>query len=421
METIAQLQSKLQEAADLLASVTRELDAHRNAGAAAESFDFARLRCDAENHPYTGHPVTRSSMPELYYLLLLTILTSAEAKEAQWLHLYRIAKGADYAQDVHDLLPAAHAMTDVRMVECIECIRRDNLTRAFLLDAMILTLLREEEDTSLLEYIAGLAALMEVPPAEITEVIQLAKCVASQDSERYFDLIAKTPALKQETDFYFPQISNDLDRAPHSDTKHLILTCISKKDAHINLDEWKATRISFVLCNFNNVTFESKHKHIDFFDCIFEKAYNKSCLFINKGTMKDCRFKNCKTDKQVPIIHLSHFEIISTEFINCFSESTHTQSLFLVKNTIISNCTFSGCKTQYESQYGTPPISIIQATQTSLIQNCTFHACHVHGRFWSPLLDTRGKHALVLLDKSTQKDNRFIECTGREIQELSEQ
>ena len=102
METIAQLQSKLQEAADLLASVTRELDAHRNAGAAAESFDFARLRCDAENHPYTGHPVTRSSIPELYYLLLLTILTSAEAKEAQWLHLYRIAQGADYAQDVHD-------------------------------------------------------------------------------------------------------------------------------------------------------------------------------------------------------------------------------------------------------------------------------------------------------------------------------
>jgi hypothetical protein len=101
-------------------------------------------------------------MPELYYLLLLTVLTTAEAKEAQWLHLYRITKGADYAQDVHDLLPAAHAMTDARMVECIECIRRDNLTRAFLLDAMILTLLREEEDTSLLEYIAGLAALMHV-------------------------------------------------------------------------------------------------------------------------------------------------------------------------------------------------------------------------------------------------------------------
>mgnify|MGYP000962378168 FL=1 len=204
METIAQLQSKLQEAADLLASVSRELDAHRNAGAAAESFDFARLRCDAENHPYTGHPAARSSMPELYYLLLMTILTSAEAKEAQWLHLYRIAKGADYAQDVHDLLPAAHAMTDARMVECIECIRRDNLTRAFLLDAMILTLLREEEDTSLLEYIAGLAALMDVSQQKITSIIQMAKCIVEQDTEDYFEILSNAPVLRKESSFYFP-------------------------------------------------------------------------------------------------------------------------------------------------------------------------------------------------------------------------
>mgnify|MGYP001006141346 FL=1 len=59
-----------------------------------ENLDFARLRYEGENHPYTGHPAARSSMPENYYLLLMTILTSAEANEAQWMHLYRIAKGA---------------------------------------------------------------------------------------------------------------------------------------------------------------------------------------------------------------------------------------------------------------------------------------------------------------------------------------
>lgn len=412
METIAQLQSKLQEATDLLASVTRELDAHRNAGAAAESFDFARLRCDAENHPYTGHPAARSSMPELYYLLLLTVLTTAEAKEAQWLHLYRIAKGADYAQDVHELLPAAHAMTDARMVECIECIRRDNLTRAFLLDTMILTLLREEEDTSLLEYIAGLAALMEVPPAEITEVIQLAKCVASQDSERYFDLIAKTPALKQETDFYFPQISNDLDRAPHSDTKHLILTCISKKDAHINLDEWKATRISFVLCNFNNVTFESKHKHIDFFDCTFKNVYNVCCIDINKGTIKDCSFMNCKAGKYARVIHLSNVEITNTEFKSCFCDDTSGQALFFIENTIMSGCKFMGCKIQCESN--SSPASIVRAIKGSLVQNCTFNDCMVHGIGWYMLHNTE-KHSILRLYNSTQKNNRFTKCIGTEI------
>ena len=412
METIAQLQAKLQEAADLLSSVMRELDAHREAGTAAEHFDFALLAYEAEHHPYTGHPVTRSSMPELYYLLLLTVLTTAEAKEAQWLHLYRIAKGADYAQDVHDLLPAAHAMTDARMVECIECIRRDNLTRAFLLDAMILTLLREEEDTSLLEYIAGLAALMEVPPAEITEVIQLAKCVAAQDSERYFDLIAKTPALKQEADFYFPQISNDLDCAPHSDTKHLILTCISKKDAHINMDKWKAERISFMTCSFDKVTFESKHKHIDFFDCTFKNVYNVCCVDINKGTIKDCSFKNCKADKYARVIHLSNVEITNTEFKSCLCYDTSGQALFLIENTIMSGCKFMSCKIQCE--YNSSSTSIVRATKGSLVQNCSFNNCMVHGRGWY-FPNTIEKHSILRLYKSTQKDNRFTKCIGTEI------
>ena len=412
METIAQLQSKLQEATDLLASVTRELDAHRNAGAAAESFDFARLRCDAENHPYTGHPAARSSMPELYYLLLLTVLTTAEAKEAQWLHLYRIAKGADYAQDVHDLLPAAHAMTDARMVECIECIRRDNLTRAFLLDAMILTLLREEEDTSLLEYIAGLAALMDVSQQKITSIIQMAKCIVEQDTEDYFEILSNAPVLRKESSFYFPQIADDLDSASQSEHKHIIFVGVSKQAMHINMDEWKAERISFMMCFFDSVTFESKHKHIDFFDCTFKNVYNVCCIDINKGTIKDCSFMNCKADKYARVIHLSNVEITNTEFKSCFCDDTSGQALFLIENTIMSGCKFMGCKIQCESN--SSPTSVVRAIKGSLVQNCTFNDCMVHGIGWYMLHNTE-KHSILRLYNSTQKNNRFTKCIGTEI------
>ena len=410
METIAQLQSKLQEAADLLASVTRELDAHRNAGAAAESFDFARLRCDAENHPYTGHPAARSSMPELYYLLLLTILTTAEAKEAQWLHLYRIAKGADYAQDVHDLLPAAHAITDARMVECIECIRRDNLTRAFLLDAMILTLLREEEDTSLLEYIAGLAALMDVSQQKITSIIQMARCIVEQNTEDYFEILSNAPVLRKESSFYFPQIVDDLDSASQSDHKHIIFVGVSKQAMHINMDEWKAERISFMMCFFDRVTFESKHKHIDFFDCTFKNVYNVCCIDINKGTIKDCSFMNCKADKYARVIHLSNVEITNTEFKSCFCDDTSGGALFLIENTIMSGCKFMGCKIQCESN--SSPTSIVRAIKGSLVQNCTFNDCKVRGWY---IFDNIEKHSILRLYNSTQKNNRFTKCIGTEI------
>ena len=433
METIAQLQSKLQEAADLLASVTRELDAHRNAGAAAESFDFARLRCDAENHPYTGHPAARSSMPELYYLLLLTVLTTAEAKEAQWLHLYRIAKGADYAQDVHDLLPAAHAMTDARMVECIECIRRDNLTRAFLLDAMILTLLREEEDTSLLEYIAGLAALMDVSQKKITSIIQMAKCIVEQDTERYFDLIAQTSVLAKESALYFHQITDDitikLDSAPNSDTKHLILTGISKKDAHINLDEWKAKRISFVMCDFENMTFKSNQKHVDFLGCTFKRIYHMCCISINNGTIKDCNFNDCKADAKSPVIRLSNVEISNTEFTHCFSDDADVKCLFQVDQTTITGCRFTYC-----NRHGgtSSAAGIVQATNNSILHNCLFECCSVEDatalskivKWYKPLEWEQSSRkapttSILLLRNSTQKNNTFQNCTGEKTQQMS--
>lgn len=456
METIAQLQNKLQEAADLLASVTHELDAHRNAGAAAESFDFARLRCDAENHPYTGHPAARCSMPELYHLLLLTVLTTAEAKEAQWLHLYRIAKGADYAQDVHDLLPAAHAMTDARMVECIECIRRDNLTRAFLLDAMILTLLREEEDTFLLEYIAELAVLMEVPPAEITEVIQLAKCVAAQDAERYIELLGKSSIKHaKETAFYFHQIVYDIDSAAHHNTKHLIIANVSKKDAHINLDEWNAMRISFIMCDFENMTFKSKQKHVDFLGCTFKKIYHKCGVSLAKGTITASHFQDCKTNGAKPLVELTNVEISTTRFTHCFSENTedelltnnikfiaatafaagyitedklltnHTKCLFLIRNTTMTECQFTDCNWD---EITSSPFSIIQA-ENSIIQNCILKDC---GSTRSALSLPSFSHifkprtsaipaspSILLLRNSTQKNNSFQNCIGEEIQQIS--
>ena len=429
METIAQLQNKLQEATDLLASVTRELDAHRNAGAAAENFDFARLRCDAENHPYTGHPAARSSMPELYHLLLLTVLTTAEAKEAQWLHLYRIAKGADYAQDVHDLLLAAHAMTDARLVECIECIRRDNLTRAFLLDAMILTLLREEEDTSLLEYIAGLAVLMDVPPAEITEVIQLAKCVASQDSERYIEFLGKSSIEQaEENAFYFHQMTSDLDSAPLEDTKHLILAGISRRGTHINLDEWKAKRISFVMCDFENMTFKSNQKHVDFLGCTFKKVYHMCCISINNGTIKDCSFNDCKADAKSPVIRLSNVEVSNTEFTHCFSDDADVKRLFQVDQTTMTGCRFTYC-----NRHGgtSSAAGIVQATNNSALQNCLFECCSVEDatahyeivKWYKPLEWGQSSRkaptsSILLLRNSMQKNNTFQNCTGKKTQQM---
>ena len=82
---IANLRGQVEEADATLERIRTALE--EESGAAKQETDFTRLRYESGKHPYTGHPAARSSMPELYYLLLLTVLTSTEATEAQWLHL----------------------------------------------------------------------------------------------------------------------------------------------------------------------------------------------------------------------------------------------------------------------------------------------------------------------------------------------
>ena len=229
----------------------------------------------------------------------------------------------------------------------------------------------------------------------------MAKCIVEQDTERYFDLIAQTSVLAKESTLYFHQITDDinikLNSVPDSDTKHLILTGISKKDAHINLDEWKAKRISFVMCDFENMTFKSNQKHVDFLGCTFKKVYHMCCISINNGTIKDCVFDDCKAD---------------------------AKCLFQVDQTTMTGCRFTYCirKGGASSDAG-----IVQATNNSVLQNCIFECCSADDRdplsikmstlFFQPNRKAPTS-SILLLRNSKQKNNSFQNCTGEKTQQM---
>ena len=289
-----------------------------------ENLDFARLRYEGENHPYTGHPAARSSMPELYYLLLMTILTSAEANKAQWMHLYRVAKGAGYAQDVRELLPSAHSITDEKIVECVESIRRDNLTNAFLLDAMLLYLLREEENAKLLEYIAGLCVLLEVAPPVITETIAVAKCIIEQDHTHYLKTISETSTLCERESNIYLQEKNDayknfLDLSLRSETRSIIIKDCDWDDILLQLDKWNGTEITFLHCDCADINMEGINvPRVSFQDC----------------DIGDVVLNTCKTatislqDADIGNVVLNHCKAEEILFHDCSAEST-----------ILNNCT----------------------------------------------------------------------------------
>ena len=260
---IANLHGQVEEADATLERIRMALEEER--GAAKQGTDFTRLRYEGGKHPYTGHPAARSSMPDLYYLLLLTVLTSAEATDAQWMHLYRVAAGAGYEPDVRDLLPAAHAITDAKIIECVESLHRDNLVNAFLLDAMLLALLHEKS-AAILEYIAGLFALIGAPREAVNETIQAAKHIAAQDREAYLAAMREAIHLRARENYFYlyspntTAVVNDLVQIESIASEHLIVLCVEATNATLNLDTWNATQISFHDCNFENSTIKTSQK-----------------------------------------------------------------------------------------------------------------------------------------------------------------
>ena len=432
---IANLRGQVEEADATLERIRTALE--EESGAASQETDFTRLRYEGGKHPYTGHPAARSSMPELYYLLLLTVLTSAEAMEAQWMHLYRVAAGSGYEQDVRDLLPAAHAITDAKIIECVESLHRDNLVNAFLLDAMLLSMLREESP-AMLEYIAGLCTLMEVPPEAITETIQAAKHIAAQDREAYWERMIEAEQIDiNESGCYLFQLDgitmvNDIVQAQSIEAENVTLVCAKVKNMYLNLDSWKTKKITFHYCIFENSGIGSTQKEATFVECYFyEKDANTSKtalslaktssftrstfknltmtsdaktsiqLFLSNATIEHCTFMDCYLNNAI-LLYLSEGTVTNSTFIRCQSEKC--DELIDCKETKVMRCNFSECKINVLGF-----AMIIRGYDHSLIEDCRFEQCSVNR-------DYAKGYIIYLLSNSAASNNTFHECScEREI------
>ena len=77
---IEDLQERVQTASESIDAIVQALDEQHDEAAQP---DFERLRYESEKQAYKGHPAARSTIPELYFLLLVSVLTAADATEAQ--------------------------------------------------------------------------------------------------------------------------------------------------------------------------------------------------------------------------------------------------------------------------------------------------------------------------------------------------
>ena len=137
MASIESLQEKMKQASQMMSEMQEELQAMTQKADEGTTFDFARLRHLGEQQPFSNHPLKKCSNPAEYLTLLLTILVKqSEVQEDEWLILYRIAAGANYQGDVHELMAGAMNMNETRMLETVKMIQRENLAEAFLADSL---------------------------------------------------------------------------------------------------------------------------------------------------------------------------------------------------------------------------------------------------------------------------------------------
>ncbi len=335
-------------------------------------------------------------MPELYFLLLVSVLTADDATQAQWRHLYRTAAGAGYEADVRDLLPDAYSLTDAKLIEAVDSIERDALVNAFVLDCILLALLHEGDDSAILAYIAGLFALFGTEQAVIRETIQAAKIILAQDREAYLAAMTEMEylAARESCCYLFHAdamtVTNDLAQPEAVTSQHLVIVGVEETNIKLDLDTWQAGKITFRDCSFENSEITSSVTEVHFTGCTFyEKGGNagntelwlqesssfKQCTFKNivysKGGLSlynaeisHCIFLDCSV-RSCNLINLNVGTITDSEFIRCHNDDNFY--LFCISQTSILRCSFSDC-------YGQP--TALLKLSDSTITNSTFMRCH---------------------------------------------
>lgn len=426
---IEDLQERVQTASESISAIVQTLDEQHDEAAQP---DFKRLRYESEKQAYEGHPAARSAMPELYFLLLVSVLTAADATQAQWRHLYRTAAGAGYEADVRDLLPDAYSLTDAKLIEAVDSIKRDALVNAFVLDSLLLALLHEGDAAALLAYIADLFALLGAEKEVVSETMQAAKIILAQDREAYLDaLTGITHIAARESCCYLfhadvMTVINDLTQPESIASQHLMIVGLAKINITLDLDTWQAGKITFRNCQFENSKITNSKREVHFINCLFfgdrlhagatylkiknkssftgclfQFIISKNCsLFLSNTVLNDCMFSDCSV-RIPPLLSLSSSKITDSEFVNCHSdEGDYFQDhLFAVNKSSVIRCKFSYCKINDGK-------TIIDARQHSTVANCRFEQCAVKSRYDS-------LRYMLKLYEATQSNNTFHNCSCR--------
>ena len=324
----------------------------------------------ANKHPLTGHGLVKrkdTALASAYLSLLFSVAmcqSSPAGKISPLVHPCSIAASLKNKINTELIFKKSLSLDEIAIRKYCDLLREAEMDSLFILDALILTGRYEDKNHSKLEYIADLAAIMEISQVKMREILVAAKAVIEEGDfvgkllevpfEDFYYYLESCPAKIIETPNKFMAVSN---------------TSFTWKEAFNSKFDFNNKEEVF----FNNIQFPARNTRYSFAN--IERLSYDNCIFsgfrngvfqadnIDDVSISDCSFSECVlsiTSKEVLSVYSYANDDIVKELksratrsrvggkkINTDWETGIIGRLNEVTSLSISNTSFNNCYGEY--------------------------------------------------------------------------
>lgn len=383
MKTIVELQDSIKGITMSLQNISVELSEYGKSTDSAPAVDFLKVDVDAigKNYFLPHHPLTNCPQKSRYLSLLLTIALKNRGDLSAWQFLSRIAFGAGYTDGMESLVADAMTLNEAKLIQVTDTVNQYGLKHNFVVDSLVLYTVMQEKNSALLEYMVSIYEILGVENAVMDECLTMARIIAENDKEAYFDNVNKWKYLNQ-WDFLGYMVKRDsrivheLDGIENYEEEQVIVLdakitgeklpdfrsyiyiggeerdqYIARLNLSIELDRFKCKELVFLNCKFDEMNcIIAKKKCVIFESCVFDSSFNLFDIYETGGGYYDYEccinplfrgdystdfiaynlnawiyvgnadFKRCVFQNYgggLPLLNMQNGNIVKSRFINC--------------------------------------------------------------------------------------------------------
>ena len=276
----------------------------------------------ARQHPLTGHPLTTVNnleIQEIYIKLLFTVAMChiyLNHEISPLVYPCQIAASLGDNINGERLFKESLSLDSLTIRKYCEQIKGQGLDAYFLIDSLIITGKYEQDNHEKMDYIASLAAIMEVSPEKFADILTLAKAYVEEPEEfvgRLMEVYTPESLFYLKSCTSFKVIETPICFVAHSETMRECDEAICQFLPISNKVSALFSNISFKNTAENKLTFSSM-KQLEFNDCEF-KDFDHTV--INADSIDEISFENTNFNN---IIINNFVEEVAD---GCFTGLTH--------------------------------------------------------------------------------------------------